>query len=143
MSMYFSIYRIHTDKGTYVGHTRDFNFRMGWHYSCKFNDDKSNRHIIQAIRETPDDRLKVEEMGVYDVETRKDIELIERYLINTTKSNLNMILKDVGTTIYHNDVIDFVRCSEVTRGYDEKINTNMKYNFDVWCIIMKMRDLHL
>jgi hypothetical protein len=25
MSMYFSIYRIHTDKGSYVGHTKDFN----------------------------------------------------------------------------------------------------------------------
>jgi hypothetical protein len=97
----------------------------------------------KVYEETPDDRLKVEELGVYDVETRKDIELIERYLINTTKSELNMILKDVGNTIYHDDVIDFVRHSEVQRRCDEKINTDMKHNFDVWCIIMKMRDLHL
>ena len=143
MSMYFSIYRIHTDKGTYVGHTKDFNFRMGWHYSCKFTEEESNRLIIQAIRDTPNDRLKVEELGVYDADNRKDIELIERYWINATKSELNMILKDVGNTIYHDDVIDFITSSEVQRGCDEKINTNMEHNFDMWCIIRKMRDLHL
>src|SRR6056300_98456 len=142
MSMYFSIYRIHTDKGSYVGHTKDFNFRMGWHYNSKFTDE-SNRLIIQAIRETPDDRLKVEEFGVYDVENRKDIELIERYWINTTKSDLNMILKDVGNTIYHDSVIDFIRCSEVQRDCDDKINTDMKHNYDMWCIIRKMKDLQL
>ena len=143
MSMYFSIYRIHTDKGTYVGHTRDFNFRMGWHYSCKFTDEKSSRLIIQAIRDTPEDRLKVDELGVYDVYNRKDIEIIERYWINTTKSELNMILKDFGNTIYHDDVIDFIRSSEVQRRCDEKINTDMKHNYDMWCITRKTKDLHL
>jgi hypothetical protein len=141
--MYFSIYRIHTDKGTYVGHTNDFNFRMGWHYSCKFNDDKSNRPIIQAIRETPDDRLKVEELGLYNVRCRDNIGIIEKYWINKTKSNLNVLLKDVGNVMYHDDVIDFIKKAEVIRSQDEKINTDMKYDYDVWCITDKLKNLHL
>lgn len=140
--MYFSIYRIHTDLGTYVGHTRDFNFRMGWHYSSKFTDG-SSRLIVRAIRETPDDRLRVEELGVYDVENRKDIGLIEKYWINTTGSELNMRLKDAGNTVYHESVLDFVRCSEVRRDRDDKINTDMKYNYDMWCLIRKMEDLQV
>ena len=42
IDMHYSVYRIHTDQGTYVGHTSDFNYRMGWHYNCKFSDESIN-----------------------------------------------------------------------------------------------------
>lgn len=61
----------------------------------------------------------------------------------TTGSELNMRLKDAGNTVYHESVLDFVRCSEVRRDRDDKINTDMKYNYDMWCLIRKMEDLQV
>jgi hypothetical protein len=52
-------------------------------------------------------------------------------------------IKVFGNTIYHDSVIDFIRCSEVQRDCDDKINTDMKHNYDMWCIIRKMKDLQL
>jgi hypothetical protein len=141
--MYFSIYQICTDDGTYVGHTTDFNYRMGWHYNCKFSNESCRRPIIKAIRATPEDRLFVEELGLYDVRDRNEIEVIERYWINKTKSELNKLLKDVGSVIYHDDVIDFIKGAEVKRKCDENINLNMKDNYEALCVTRKMKELHL
>jgi hypothetical protein len=68
MSMYFSIYRIHTDKGTYVGQASNLVSRMIAHYSCKVwkqEYKKERLPICKAIRETPSDNLKIEELGYY------------------------------------------------------------------------------
>jgi hypothetical protein len=143
IDMHYSVYRIHTDQGTYVGHTSDFNYRMGWHYNCKFSDESSRRPIIRAIRETPEDKLKVEELGLYCVESRDEIEVIERYWINKTKSSLNRLLKDTGNVMYHDDIIKFMEGAEVTRKCDESINLNMRENFDVWYVTRKMKELHM
>ena len=139
--MYLSIYKIYTDFGTYVGHTTDFNSRMGWHYSCKCNNKVSRRPIIKAIRGTPDERLRVEEIGIYEVEKRHDIEILERYWINKTNSELNILLKDVGNTIYHYDVEAFERVSKRDRSPDDKINLDFKYNYDVFCITKRISDM--
>ena len=141
--MYFSIYRIHTDYGTYVGHTTDFNHRMGFHYNCKFDTKMSKRPIIKAIQATPDDRLKVEEIGIYEVDTRNDIKIIERYWINKSRANLNVLLVDTKNTIYHTDVLTFEHESKRERSRDDKINTNFRHNYDVLCITQRIKHMSL
>ena len=76
MSMYFSIYRIHTDKGSYVGQASDLVTRMIAHYSCKVwkkGYKKERLPICKAICETPDDNLKIEELGYYKVSEKSEI----------------------------------------------------------------------
>ena len=141
--MLLSIYKIYTDMGTYVGHTTDFNNRVGWHYSCKLNNKTSKRPIIHAIRKTPTERLRVEELGIYEVDKRSDIEIIERYWINKTNSKLNIQLQDIGNTMYHIDVIAYERETKRERQPDDKINTDFKYNYDVLCITRQMSDMSI
>jgi len=139
--MRISIYKIHTDHGTYVGQTKDFNVRMGYHYKCKMTTEPSTRPIVHALRATPDDRLHVEEIGLYDVTTRRDMGIIERYWINQTKINLNVLDKDRGNAMYHDDVIEFERGSRCERSPEDKICTDFKYNYDMLHIIEQMRSL--
>ena len=141
--MRISVYRIHTDHGTYVGQTKDFNVRMGYHYKCKMSDEASTRPIVHAIRETPDERLHVEEIGLYEVETRRDMGIIERYWINRTKENLNVLERDKGNAVYHTDVIEFVRDARCERGPDDGICTDFRRNYEVLDIIERMWRLRL
>ena len=129
--------------GTYVGHTADFNNRMGWHYSCKFHNKKPNLPIYKAIRKTPTESLRVEELGIYEVDKRTDIEIIERYWINKTNSALNILLQDVGNTIYHSDVISYEHETRRERQPGDTINTDFKYNYDVLCLTRQLSGMSL
>ena len=89
--MYYSIYRIHTDKGTYVGQTKDLISRLKQHYRCKFEKRKNQVMLVRAIRATPDERLKFEELGYYNVSDKSQINCIERYWISKCRSTLNIV----------------------------------------------------
>ena len=141
--MRISIYKIHTDHGTYVGQTKDFNVRMGYHYKCKTTTEPSTRPIVHALRATPEERLRVEEIGLYDVKERRDVGILERYWINQTKVNLNVLEKDRGNAMYHDDVIEFERDARCERDKDDRICTDFKHNYDVLCIIERMWSLTL
>jgi len=91
--MYYSIYRIHTDKGTYVGQTKDLISRLTKHYGCKFEKRKNQVVLVRAIRATPDERLKFEELGYYNVSDKSQINCIERYWISKCSSNLNIVCR--------------------------------------------------
>jgi excinuclease UvrABC nuclease subunit len=93
--MYYSIYRIHTDKGTYVGQTKDLISRLKQHYRCKFEKRKNQVMLVRAIRATPDERLKFEELGYYNVSDKSQINCIERYWISKCSSNLNIVCRGV------------------------------------------------
>jgi len=93
--MYYSIYRIHTDKGTYVGQTKDLISRLTKHYGCKFEKRKNQVVLVRAIRATPDERLKFEELGYYNVSDKSQINCIERYWISKCSSNLNIVCRGV------------------------------------------------
>jgi hypothetical protein len=103
----------------------------------------SKRPIIKAIQATPDDRLKVEEIGIYEVDTRNDIKIIERYWINKSRANLNVLLVDTKNTIYHTDVLTFEHESKRERSRDDKINTNFRHNYDVLCITQRVKHMSL
>ena len=93
--MYYSIYRIHTDKGTYVGQTKDLISRLKQHYRCKFEKRKNQVMLVRAIRATPDERLKFEELGYYNVSDKSEINCIERYWISKCSSTLNIVCRGV------------------------------------------------
>ena len=138
--MYFSVYRIHTDHGSYVGRTKDFNTRMVSHYTSKVSNHKSaGKPLVNALRTTPDDRIRVEELGYYKVSRPKDRNKIERYWIGHTGSNLNVM--DRGRAIFMDDSAEIERMSRITRGPDNHINLDMKYLYDLNMITYKMSKL--
>lgn len=146
MSMYFSIYRIHTDKGTYVGQAVDLQRRMISHYSCKVwkKGEKTERlPICKAIRETPDERLKIEELGYYKVSNKSRINRIERYWISLTGANLNICHRHKRRTLYLDGSSDIEKNSRVDRGSDNRITLDLKYQFDLMMITHKLNKLIL
>ena len=139
-NMYFSIYRIHTDHGTYVGRTKDFNSRIASHYATKMADHRSaGRPLVDALRTTPDYRLNVEELGYYKVSNRRDRDKIERYWIGKTVSNLNVAHK--GSAMFMDDSVELERKSRVDRHPDDRIYLDMKYLYDLNTITYKMKRL--
>jgi len=146
MSMYFSIYRIHTDKGTYVGQASDLVRRIIGHYSCKVwkKGYKNERlPICKAIRETPDDRLKVEELGYYKVSKKSEINRIEKFWIGLTGSNLNIYHRHKRCTLYLDGSHELEKNLRVDRRLGDKITLDMKYQFDLMMITHKLNKLVL
>lgn len=118
--MYFSIYRIHTDKGTYVGQTSDLVSRMLGHYSCKVwkKGCKIERlPIYNAIRDTPDYRL--------------------------TGSELNIQYRSKGRTLYLDGSYELEKELRVDRSSDNKITLDMKYQFDLMMTTYKLSKMTL
>ena len=126
--MLYSIYRIQCHDGCYVGHTRDFNYRMGSHYASKVDGKESGRHIVISLRATCDDDIIIEELGLYEVSCFSEILCIERYMINEHGGTLNMLMRDKGRTIYHDDVKSFVSSCYRVRD-TEPINDDIRYNY--------------
>ena len=144
MSMYFSIYRIHTDNGTYVGQASDLQRRMIGHYSCKVwkkGEQTERLPICKAIRETPDERLKIEELGYYKVSTKIDINRIERFWIGLTRANLNICHRHKRGTLYLDGSSEVEKKSRVQRSPDNTITLDMKYQFDLMMITYKLRKM--
>ena len=142
--MYFSIYRIHTDYGTYVGQTKNIQKRMVSHYSCKIwkkspGEQKTPRY--KAIVNTPDDRLVFEELGYYNVHKRQ-INQIEKYWIARTGANLNVNHKHNKRTLYLN-WYDLERTSRIQRTPDQHITLDLKYQFDLMMITYKLQNLDI
>lgn len=138
--MYFSVYRIHTDHGTYVGRTKNFNSRMVSHYASKVSKHKSaGQSLITALRETPDNRIRIEELGYYKVSKPKDRNKIERYWIGYTGSNLNVMNR--GRAVFMDDSVELERKSRINRGPDDRIHLDMKYLYDLNMITYKMSKL--
>ena len=146
MSMYFSIYRIHTDKGTYVGQASDLVSRMIAHYSCKVWNKgyKIERlPIYTAICETPDHRLKIEELGYYKVSKKSEINRIEKLWIGTNGSDLNVHHRPKGCTVYLDGSHELEKKLRVGRSLDNGITLDMKYQFDLMMITHKMSKMTL
>ena len=146
MSMYFSIYRIHTDKGTYVGQASDLVRRMIAHYSCKVwkkGYKKERLPICKAICETPDDNLKIEELGYYNVSDKSKINRIEKFWIGLTGSNLNICHRHKSRTLYLDGSHELEKKSRVDRHFDDRITLDMKYQFDLMMITHKLNKLVL
>ena len=141
MSMYFSIYRIHTDKGTYVGQASDLVSRMIAHYSCKVwkKGYKIERlPIYKAICDTPDDRLKIEELGYYKVSKKSQINKIEKFWIGIAGSELNVHHRPKSRTLYLDGSRELEKELRVDRHLDDKTTLDMKYQFDLMMITNKM-----
>jgi predicted GIY-YIG superfamily endonuclease len=146
MSMYFSIYRIHTDKGVYVGQTSDLVRRMIAHYSCKVwkKGYKNERlPICKSIRETPNDNLKIEELGYYKVSKKSEINKIEKFWISLTGSNLNICHRHKSHTLYLDGSHELEKKLRVDRNLDDKITLDMKYQFDLMMVTHKLNKLIL
>jgi hypothetical protein len=146
MSMYFSIYRIHTDKGTYVGQASNLVSRMIAHYSCKVwkqEYKKERLPICKAIRETPSDNLKIEELGYYKVSKKSEINKIEKFWISLTGSNLNICHKHKSRTLYLDGSHELEKNLRVDRSLGDEITLDMKYQFDLMMITHKLKKLVL
>ena len=146
MSMYFSIYRIHTDKGTYVGQASNLVSRMIAHYSCKVwkKGYKIERlPIYRAICDTPNDRLKIEELGYYKVSKKSQINKIEKFWIGIAGSELNVHHRPKSRTLYLDGSHELEKKLRVDRHLDDKITLDMKYQFDLMMITHKMLKMTL
>jgi len=144
--MYFSVYIIHTDKGTYVGQASDLVRRMIEHYSCKVwkkGYKKERLSICKAIRETSDDNLKIEELGYYKVSNKSEINRIEKFWISLTGSNLNICHRHKSRTLYLDGSHDLEKKLRVDRHLDDKITLDMKYQFDLMMITHKLNKMIL
>lgn len=144
--MYFSIYRIHTDLGTYVGQTSNLASRMIGHYSCKVwkKGLKTERlPIYKAIRDTPDHRLKIEELGYYRVSRRSEINKIEKYWTELTGSELNIHHRPKSRTLCLDGSCELEKDLRVDRSSDNKITLDLKYQFDLMMTTYKLSKMTL
>ena len=110
------------------------------HYASKVSKHKSaGQPLITALRETPDNRIRIEELGYYKVSKPKDRNKIERYWIGYTGSNLNVMNR--GRAVFMDDSVELERKSRINRCPDDRIHLDMKYLYDLNMITYKMSKL--
>jgi len=144
--MYYSVYKIYTDTGIYVGQTKDIQKRMVGHYSNKTwkkSPGFCRTPIYNAILTTPDERLKIEELGFYKIENRKQINKIEKYWIARTGANLNVIHRHHKRTLYLDELYDLEKTLRITRTQEQRVILDMKYQYDLMMITQKLQKLSL
>jgi Fic family protein len=102
------IYKIYLNDDVYVGSTNDYNLRINSHkYSCNNPNSKDyNFPIYQFIRENGGwDTFKKEIINETD-KTGKELRELERYYIETLKSNLNSEIPTRNKKEYYENNID-------------------------------------
>ena len=146
VKMYYSVYKIYTDAGIYIGQTKDIQKRMVDHYSNKTwkkSPGFCKTPIYNAILTTPDERLRIEELGFYKIENRKQINKIEKYWIARTGANLNVIHKHHKRTLYLDELYNLEKTLRITRTQDQRVILDMKYQYDLMMITHKLQKLSL
>jgi hypothetical protein len=144
--MYYSVYKIYTDAGIYVGQTKDIQQRMVGHYSIKTwkkSPGLCRTPIYNAILTTPDERLRIEELGFYKIENRKQINQVEKYWIARTGANLNVKHRHHKRTLYLNGLHDLEKTLRVNRTPEQRVILDMKYQFDLMMVTYKLQKLNL
>jgi hypothetical protein len=137
--MYYSIYRIHTDKGTYVGQTCNLLNRMAEHYGCKHEKRRYQVMLVRAIRATPDERLKIEELGYYKISDKKQIYKIEKYWISKCKSKLNIVHRG-----FPEHCCPLEKSLRIERSTPiPSLCLDMKHQYDIMRLCNKFKNLHI
>jgi hypothetical protein len=146
VKMYYSVYKIITDTGIYVGQTINIEERMAGHYSNKIwkkGPGMCRLPIYNAIVTTPDEKLRVEELGFYKIENRKQINNIEKYWIARTGANLNVIHRHRKRTLYLDELYNLEKTLRITRTQEQQVTLDMKYQFDLMMVTCKLQKLSL
>jgi hypothetical protein len=129
----FSIYAIHTDFGVYIGQTCDLTRRMVQHYGHGkvWNMGRHMQRVGKAIRNTPDHKLRVEEIGYYRVNDKRDAHVIERYWIRKMRTNLNVVHRIKPRTLHMDTDCELEKVSRIYRSPEDMVTLDMKYQFDL------------
>jgi hypothetical protein len=138
--MIYSVYKLTTSHGIYVGMTSDMKQRAMFHYKSKAEGIRScGKKVHNAIRKSDDCCLLMEEICRYDCD-RRDILIVEKYWINKLKSKLNECPK------YRDDsfpiIDDDIRSKEIL-SFTPIIINDLKYNYEYEDMVYKFSKLSL
>jgi len=135
------------NENIYVGSTTNFRLRKSKHKnSC--NDEKAkeyNRSLYQFIRENGGwDEWQMIAIENHPCESKRDLEIRERFHIETLKSKLNRIVPTRTREEYMKDNIEKIREYDRNRpNKDERNENNKKYVMKKYNNDPDFRDKHL
>ena len=138
--MIYSIYKLKTCYGIYVGMTTNMKQRAMSHYKSKAEGVRScGKKCYNALRKSADSCLLMEEICRYDCE-RRDILLIETYWINKLEAKLNVCPRYNPKRLC---IIDDDIHSKEILSFTPIVISDMKSNYEYEDMVYKFSNLSL